>query len=150
MKTKTKKREYNKQYYKNNREKIRTYKVQWRENNKEKIKKYQAEWNKLNTEKVKKYNETNFFKKKNRDVKRKYGITIDQYRDMLSQQLSGCSICGKTIIEIGKLLGVDHDHKTKKIRGLLCDKCNLGLGYFNDDIELLTKTIKYLNAWKEN
>ena len=159
------KEEYDKQYYKNNKEKINKYKIQWAKNNKEKvkesksryrknniekIKKYKIQWDILNIGKIKKYNKTNFFKKKNRDVKRKYGITIDQYRDMLSQQLSGCSICNKTIIETGKLLGIDHDHETKKIRGLLCDKCNRGLGFFNDDIELLTKAIKYLKKWKEN
>jgi hypothetical protein len=78
---------------------------------------------------------------KKRHLKKAYGITMNDYDNMLRQQLSGCSICGET----GKLLGIDHDHQTGKVRELLCNKCNRALGFFNDDTVLLTNAIKYLN-----
>jgi hypothetical protein len=94
------------------------------------------------------------FKKYKRDrkhhLKKKFGITMIDYENMLILQLSGCSICGRTIMETGKPLGIDHNHQTGTVRGLLCNKCNRGLGFLNDDTELLLKAIKYLNKWKEN
>lgn len=79
-------------------------------------------------------------------VLRRYGLTIDDYIVMSRAQNDKCFICGK-INEFGpwnKKLVVDHCHKTGKVRKLLCDKCNKGLGQFNDDPELLSKAIKYL------
>lgn len=71
-----------------------------------------------------------------------YGITVDEYRKMEAKQNRCCAICG------GKnglrSLGVDHDHETKKVRGLLCNSCNSGLGMFKDNIKLLAKAIVYL------
>lgn len=74
---------------------------------------------------------------------RKYGITIEQFAEMSTAQGDLCVICrqppkGKT------RLSVDHCHKTGKIRGLLCDTCNVGLGMFQDDPDLLTAAITYL------
>jgi len=54
-----------------------------------------------------------------------------------------CAICGG-INDNDDALSVDHDHETGRIRGLLCSKCNKGLGSFNDDPELLRKAIAYL------
>lgn len=53
---------------------------------------------------------------------------------------SMCMICNSTLN-----LVVDHDHKTKKIRGILCHHCNVGLGFFRDNEEFLSNAIKYLN-----
>ena len=78
---------------------------------------------------------------------RKYGITYDEYIKMLEKQNYKCKICGNTDPDIsGKIkhFHIDHDHKTGKVRGLLCDKCNRGLGMFNDDITLLQQAITYL------
>ncbi len=78
----------------------------------------------------------------------KYGITRDTYNAILKSQEGVCKICKmpETIKSNGKLnpLSVDHDHKTHKVRGLLCRKCNSGLGHFNDDPELLIKAANYL------
>ena len=63
---------------------------------------------------------------------------------MLSSQDGKCSICGRERSQLVKQLCVDHDHETGKVRGLLCDKCNRGLGFFNDDHELLKKALNYL------
>lgn len=78
-------------------------------------------------------------------LKRKYGITLDEFNKMLKKQDGKCAICGGTETrDKHKVMAVDHDHKTGKIRQLLCFKCNSALGNFNDDIQVLKKAIKYL------
>ncbi len=66
---------------------------------------------------------------------------------MLAAQKGVCAICHKTCKPVGRKLGrlsVDHDHTTQKVRGLLCGKCNLGLGYFGDSPDTLVNAILYL------
>ena len=75
-------------------------------------------------------------------LKRAYGITLAEYQQMLEIQDGRCKICGK---KPGKrMLDVDHCHKTNKVRGLLCSKCNIGLGQFNDSLGLLLEAALYL------
>ncbi len=83
--------------------------------------------------------------RKNYKLKVKYGITIDQYEDMLEKQGGVCAICHKSNGDIP--LGVDHDHETGKVRGLLCNKCNLILGMIKDDIDLLIIMEQYLESY---
>ena len=94
------------------------------------------------------YYSTHKNQQKNYTLKRKFGITLDQYNEMLASQNGCCKICGKKPGENEESLAVDHKHetglKTGLVRGLLCKKCNMGLGYFNDDIEALRQAIKYL------
>ena len=74
-----------------------------------------------------------------------YGITPEQYEDMVVAQENLCYICGTPGTEtVHKKLYVDHCHKTGKIRKLLCGMCNSGLGYFKDSPELLENAKKYL------
>lgn len=78
-------------------------------------------------------------------VKRKYGITIEFYNDMLESQGNCCAICG---YEFGAVQGdtyVDHCHTTGVVRGLLCRKCNTGIGMFDDQTSHLASAIQYLN-----
>jgi hypothetical protein len=76
---------------------------------------------------------------------RRYGITKEVY-DMLNTKQGGvCAICGTdTPGRNHQTLYVDHDHKTNKVRGLLCCDCNLLLGYAKDNKTVLLKSIKYL------
>lgn len=74
-----------------------------------------------------------------------YGITPDEYFQMLSAQGGGCAICGRAP-QPGKVLCVDHNHQTNKVRGLLCHGCNHALGCFGDTVEGLRKAIQYLDA----
>jgi len=74
---------------------------------------------------------------------RLYGINHNQYTYMLEQCKSLCEICGNKPLQ-GHDLCVDHDHITLKIRGLLCKRCNRGLGKLGDSIENLLKAIEYL------
>lgn len=76
-----------------------------------------------------------------------YGITLEDYEALLVEQNFVCKLCG---IEAwaaggpGNRLNVDHDHKTGGIRGLLCSKCNVGLGAFGDDPDRLIKAAAYV------
>lgn len=83
-----------------------------------------------------------------------YGITSADYHSMLDAQGGVCAICkspesksknGNTI-----LLSVDHCHKTGKIRGILCNRCNTSLGKFEDSIEILQSCIDYLLKYKNS
>ena len=77
-------------------------------------------------------------------IRRKYGITKEQYDNLLQQQGGGCAICGRTEEPDGRKLSIDHDHNTGDVRGILCNNCNNGLGSFGDDIEGMHKAINYL------
>lgn len=78
-----------------------------------------------------------------------YGITLEDYNEKLIEQNNKCKICNQenTFDRYG-VLAVDHDHSTGKIRGLLCYKCNVGLGNFNDNKQLLEKAINYLKEYE--
>lgn len=80
----------------------------------------------------------------NKNYLRKYGISLEERKALGNR----CMICSK---ETGKLC-VDHDHTTGKVRGLLCDNCNKGLGLFQDLPVLLEKAINYLYkyGYKDN
>lgn len=74
-----------------------------------------------------------------------YGITPEIYSDLFDLQNGVCAICGSDESEsMREHLCVDHDHSTGVVRGLLCHSCNIGLGKFKDDSELLKKAIIYL------
>ena len=82
-------------------------------------------------------------------LKSKYNITIDIYNKMLVEQNDCCKICGNPETKLDSLgniqrLSVDHCHSTDAVRGLLCGKCNVGLGSFKDSIKSLKMAIQYL------
>lgn len=82
----------------------------------------------------------------NSKFKSRYGITIEIYEDMVKNQNGKCAICNKdSFNNIKGKLFVDHCHKTKIVRELLCHDCNDGLGRFKDNKNLLYKAAKYLN-----
>ena len=78
-------------------------------------------------------------------LSRMYGITEEQYNQMLASQNGCCAICG-TNKPTGKwkVFAVDHDHKTGKVRELLCNECNRGMGLLRDNAELLQKAANYI------
>ena len=81
------------------------------------------------------------------DLKKKYGITPEDYNVMFSEQDGGCAICGRTDMSNGKTyLAVDHCHETGAVRGLLCNNCNLMLGHSQDDSSILRKAADYKDA----
>lgn len=76
-------------------------------------------------------------------LRRYYNITWEEYARLLREQKGVCGICAQPPEEKRKL-GVDHNHKTKKIRGLLCLKCNAALGHMRDNPKLLRIAATYL------
>ena len=76
-----------------------------------------------------------------------YGLSVEAYDEMLAAQGGGCAICGATKpSDRTKHFAVDHCQATNAIRGLLCTKCNRGLGLFNDDTDRMERAVKYLRG----
>lgn len=71
-----------------------------------------------------------------------YGISRDDYRDLVVGQAGRCLICGL----VPDVLYVDHDHTTGKIRGLLCNRCNAGIGFLGDDADRVKVAHRYLET----
>lgn len=74
----------------------------------------------------------------------RYGITKEQYNDMLIAQGCRCAFCGRHRSEFKRRLHVDHDHKTGKVRGLLCIGCNKNLVSYHN-LETAKKLVEYLS-----
>lgn len=76
-------------------------------------------------------------------IKRIFGISLNDYNELLKKQNEVCAICGNKE-KNGKKLSIDHCHATKKVRGLLCGSCNRALGLLKDNTLFLQKAIEYL------
>jgi len=113
----------------------RIARIKWNKNNKEKHQEINRRWYVNNKEVTNKRTMNGLFKK--------YGITEADYNQMFVNQNGRCLIC-KNTAEKGKRLFVDHCHETGKVRGLLCNLCNSGLGFFKDSSANLKNAIKYL------
>ncbi len=77
---------------------------------------------------------------------KKYGLTVAEYDELLERQKGQCAVCGRTREDAGRFLAVDHCHNTGNVRGLLCQECNLALGYMRESPELLRRAADYLEA----
>lgn len=98
----------------------------------------------LNKDRISKQHKSRSEYKRNRDYIIRYNITLKEYNEMLKLQDYKCKIC-KSITPGGKgNFKIDHCHSTGKVRGLLCNSCNVTLGLVNDDITRLKKLINYL------
>lgn len=96
-----------------------TYSVAWRQKNKRKL--------------------------RDQQLQNRYGITIEQYEELLDVQGGVCAIC-KQLCASGKDLAVDHDHDTGVVRGLLCMNCNIGIGHLATQDRLMQALIYLENA----
>lgn len=106
--------------------------------NAEAAKKYAKEYYPRNKEKVAQQARESW-------LRTRYDLTVEQYDEMLAAQGGGCAICGEQCPS-GSRLAVDHDHSTGTVRGLLCVRCNKGLGSFQDSIVRLRAAEQYLRA----
>lgn len=140
----------------------------WRNKNKEKVlfleKKYRME----NVEKCKAKDKKSYEKHKEarleadkdyywngggkqkarwRIIKRKYGITREEFNEVFERQGMACAICGKRDFTEWTL-NIDHDHETGRLRGILCNNCNIAIGLMKDNVGFLECAIKYLELNK--
>lgn len=167
--TKENRREYDRNRYHANiekeRERSRLKSSKFRKLNPEKAREMQkkSELKNPNTKKVydRKYVEKNkskirerskifyYDKGRGRHLVKTYGIDNIQYSKMLEEQKYRCAICLTDQNDLNKPLFVDHCHKSSKIRGLLCNRCNTGLGMFQDNIQNLQRALGYLLIKKQ-
>lgn len=147
-------------YFEKNKEKILNKIKLSPEERKEKKRKSDNEYKKkqycknkeIFSERAKKYYHKNKQKRLNFRLMKGYGITLDEYSLMCLNQKNKCLICDKEEVVFSnytktiKRLSVDHCHTTKKVRGLLCSKCNCVIGYANESIDILRKAIDYLKG----
>lgn len=82
--------------------------------------------------------------KKSYELKHTYGITLDDFNDMLAEQDRKCAACGAAFLEV--VPHVDHCHDSGKIRGLVCPGCNKAMGLVGDNAEVLEKLAAYLRS----
>lgn len=130
------KRLYNKEWRAKNREKMRQKSKDYYDANKEKVSQTSAAWAKANTNRVKSNN-----------LKRTYGIDLVEFNTMLERQHYSCAICAATL-DGGRDTHVDHCHESGRVRGLLCGKCNMALGLFQERSQLLERAAAYLQLYE--
>ena len=121
-----------KEYWEKHKKEKQQYKRRYYEIHKEEIKRKQKQYSKNNKEKLKEYQRI-----------KHYGITLQQELKILKAQNNKCAICNKPLTDLSEAC-VDHDHKTGKVRGVLCHECNLGIGKFKDNPKILIKAAVYL------
>lgn len=156
MNASARKAAYNKAYREANREALSAYQKKWRQENQSSIleekKKYYRENRDQILSKQKLYWDNRTEKQRNKVVERqiakKYGLSLEEYNQKSSSQGDVCKICQKKC-STGKRLAVDHNHKTGQVRGLLCGRCNLILGRAEELPDLLRKAADYLEAYSE-
>ena len=93
------------------------------------------------------------FKERRREhlLRTKYNLTPEDYDNLLTEQNGTCAVCGDLPNGDpagGVVLVIDHDHETNEVRGILCSRCNAGLGMFLDDTERLAVAIEYLQLYQ--
>jgi DNA-directed RNA polymerase subunit RPC12/RpoP len=95
---------------------------------------------------MKEYNKDNFEGHRNRQLRYNYGISHQEYMDRLEEQNYECAACGDSWLEeeSNKNWPVDHDHKTKIIRGIVCERCNHCIGHAYDSADRLDRIANYL------
>lgn len=134
-----------------NKELQKIYMAGYRAENKERIaaqrKEYCANYYKENKDKISKHRKTY---KREYDLKRNFGLTVSEYDAMLEAQKGCCAICATPQSLLPIRLAVDHCHKTGKIRGLLCNPCNKGIGNLKDDKQVILNALTYLNQHSTN
>ena len=127
------------------RQRMLAYNRAWKATHKDEINRRRRERRASDPE----YRERSIARRGERDrrgqLKLNYGLSLEDYNAMLAQQNGVCAICER---KSDRTLCVDHCHATRMVRRLLCRKCNLGLGHFDDDPRLLRKAAAYLEHFR--
>lgn len=150
--TKEERNEYNRLWRLKHPEKMKQYSIkyagrysdqqrEYRQKQRAKYKEYAVRYRKENPEKCSRY-------RRKYDLKRKYGMTLEEYEHRFQEQHGLCDICGESQKNLKRQLHVDHNHTTGNPRGLLCSNCNHSVGCFERDPLFFDKIKKYLEKWK--
>jgi hypothetical protein len=140
------------------RRKQKGYSRKWREAHPEQYKNNLRKWRRENRSRwnayVRKYRKRNPDRFKNYDLKKRFGISVLDYCELLLKQQGVCAICLQPERRNGnggriKDLAVDHDHATGKVRGLLCCDCNTALGLLNEDPVRARALIDYIVRYRK-
>ena len=141
-------KEYRRQYYLKNKDKILQQGKQYYEEHKAHVAERTKEYHRRNYEKSliwdqnykRRHRVELQHRERSRRLRKYYGLTHEQYDQLKQEQDFRCAICGKLVEQ----LCVDHDHETGRVRGLLCRACNLILGNADDNPNILLSAIDYL------
>jgi hypothetical protein len=124
--------------------------IAWQHANKDKVAAMSNNWRQNNRERVRArervYRKANRKKRNLQSTLARYKLSSEDYQKILDRSGGKCEICGQ---DFTKTPHVDHCHITKQVRGLLCGKCNIGLGHFQNDAVTLQKAISYLKMCAE-
>ena len=100
------------------------------------VKAKDKEWRKRNYEKIRHYG-----------LKNNYSASLQEYELIWKSQGYLCAICKRPRLPEEKAFCLDHNHETGELRGILCHKCNMGLGYFKESTDSLRHALEYLEKW---
>jgi hypothetical protein len=148
-----KNKKYLKQQREKNKEHLSKYQKKYYQEHKQRILKRNTKYNKAHKEYIKEYRKQYGEKNKKHikecqrlaDIRRKYGLSKEEYYTLLLKQDHKCAIC---LMPLENEPHVDHDHKTGKVRNLLCSSCNAMLGLGGDNPDILLNGSKYLRRWE--
>lgn len=139
-----------KETYARHAEAYRAHNREYNRKNRARLNEKNKAWQRANPEKVRLYQKRSIERNPNRLVnnrlKSEYGISLKDYERMYLEQSGVCLICDNPC-KLGKLC-VDHDHETKKVRGLLCRKCNTAIGLLGDKVKLVQRAVTYLKKYE--
>ena len=139
--------EYMKQWSANNKEKRRDYSLEFYHRNREDLLKKRRsrsntpEGKARRAEYNRRYNEKNPSQKRDLSLKKRYGISLDDFNALVRSQGECCALC---LEPLGDDMVIDHDHKTQRIRGVLHNNCNTGIGLFREDPKRLECALRYV------
>ena len=134
---------YNKKYYHNHKEYFKKYHDEHKEEIKKKRIEYFKQYRQKNRKEIAKHQREYYLNNRISVIERHYNLSYGAWLEMWESQNGKCAICEK-VFDSPSDACVDHNHETGEIRGLLCIKCNYGLGQFNDNLQLLENAIEYL------
>jgi hypothetical protein len=77
-------------------------------------------------------------------IRKQYGISMQEFNELLKHQGGGCAICAKPISALRRRMNIDHCHETNVVRGILCSGCNTGLGHLGDNLDGLQRALDFL------
>ena len=147
QKNKEHRQSYLKSWYKDNQDKVKEQRENYKDikNEKRRLKyKYDEDYREERLKQAREWQMNNPNKRKNQRL-RQYGISFEEFNFLLEKANNKCEICGYSDMSDKKIFPViDHCHNSNKVRGVLCSKCNLALGHFNDNIDSLKNAINYL------